>query len=320
MSRPAQAPRRPTAAHPASALLATVLLTACSGTAADGDGEQSPQPPAAGTPPGSSSPSEPSGSRVRAAFRELEATYGARVGVHAVDTATGRTVQHRGDERLPYASTVKVLAAGAVLDELSPAEQRARVRWTAGDLVEHSPVTEQHLGDGLTAEQLVEAAVVESDNTAANLLFELLGGPAALEERLRERGDAETSVDRVEPFLNSAVPGDVRDTTTPRALATTFASYVVGDVLPAADRRLLVGSLLRSTTGTGLVRAGVPAGWEVGDKSGTAAYGTRNDVAVVTPPGRAPWVVAVLTTRTEGAEPSDALVAAATRVVVAELS
>lgn len=298
-----------------------LLLTGC-GSGPDGGGDGAPRSaPGATTAPATPPAGTGVPPRLLSQLLALESRFSARVGVYAVDTATGRTVEHRASTRFPYASTIKAHTAGAVLDELSADELRQRIRWTDADLVEHSPVTERHVGDGLTVEQLIAAAVTESDNTAANLLMDLVGGPTGLEERLRDLGDHTTSVDRAEPLLNSAVPGDARDTTTPRALATTFSSYVLGDVLTATERRLLDAVLERSTTGDDLVRAGVPDTWQVADKSGTAAYGTRNDLAVVRPPGRAPWVIAVMTTaRSNGAEPRDALVAATTRVVVRALS
>lgn len=299
-----------------------VLLAGCGSEADEGADDRPSRPvPSESATAATDEASRGADGRLRARFAELEETYGARLGVHATDTATGRTVHHRAGARFPFASTIKALAAGAVLDDATGRDLRRRVRWTADDLVPHSPVTEQHLDEGLSVRRVVEAAVTESDNTAGNLLIEMVGGPTGLEASLRELGDATTSVDRTEPGLNSAVPGDVRDTTTPQALATTFAGYVLGDVLPPPDRRLLEGALTRSTTGAGLIRAGVPGTWQVGDKSGTASYGTRNDVAVVRPPGRDPLVIAVMTTGgSPDTEPSDALVAAATRLVVAELS
>ena len=168
--------------------------------------------------------------------------------------------------------------------------------------------------------EVIDAAVTQSDNTAGNLFIGLAGGPRGLDLRLARIGDEVISVDRREPALNSAVPGDTRDTTTPEALATTLGELVLGDALPAADRRLLLRTLRRSTTGAGLVRAAVPDGWVVGDKTGTSAYGGRNDVAVVHPPGREPLLVAVMTTHASpDAEPDDALVATAARVALRAL-
>ena len=234
----------------------------------------------------------------------------------AIDTASGETIGYRSDERFALASTVKVLLAAVVLDRLSVDDLEERLRWTEADLVDHSPITELFVEDGMSVRQLLDAALTISDNTAANLLFEHAGGPGVVEEHLAGLGDPVTSVDRVEPELNDWRPGEVRDTSTPRALATVVRDLVLGDALGRDDRRLLDDELGDSLTGARLVRAGMPAGWRVGDKSGTASYGTRNDVAVVHPPGRAPWVVVVMTSHGRAdAETDDALVAQAARVV-----
>ena len=255
------------------------------------------------------------------ALAALETEVGVRLGVYAVDTGSGEVVEHRADERFPYASTYKALAAAAVLDRTTPAQLDEVVRYTAADLVTYSPVTELHVDTGMPLRDVAAAALQVSDNTAGNLLFDAVGGTAGFEQELRALGDDVTAADRYEPDLNTAVPGDERDTSSPRALATDLRAFAVGDALDPDDRALLLDWMRSSTTGTGLVRAGVPAGWEVADKSGTAAYGTRNDLAVVTPPGRAPIVLAVLSTHPGAdAEPADAVVARATEIAVAALT
>jgi beta-lactamase class A len=204
-----------------------------------------------------------------------------------------------------------------VLDRLSAHDLEQRLFWSEADLVPYSPVTEMFVEDGMTVRQLVDAALTLSDNTAANLLFDLVGGPDVVEDRLADLGDTVTSVDRVEPDLNDWRPGELRDTSTPRALADVVQDLALGDLLGRADRWLLNDELGDSLTGAQLVRAGVPASWRVGDKSGSASYGTRNNVAVVDPPGRAPWVVVVMTSHnTADAETDDELIAKATRIVV----
>ncbi|WP_182525172.1 serine hydrolase [Nocardioides dongkuii] len=231
--------------------------------------------------------------QVAADLAALEERTGARVGVHVVVPATGETLGYRDDERFAFASTIKALAAAAVLEEAGPGDLDRRVR------------------------EALDAAVTLSDNAAGNLLLDVLGGPAALDERLEDAGDDVTRVERREPDLNDYTPGDDRDTTTPAALAGTLAAYALGPRLPRADRALLNDLLERNTTGDALVRAVVPDDWTVGDKTGTASYGTRNDVAVVRPPGRPPLVLAVMTRHGEpDAAADDALVADAARVVV----
>ncbi|MGC4760255.1 class A beta-lactamase [Micromonospora trifolii] len=253
-------------------------------------------------------------------FRRLEEQFGARLGIYAVDTGTGRTVEYRADDRFAYASTWKALAAAEVLDGTTDAQLDGVVRYSARDLVAHSPITEKHVGEGMSLRALADAAVRYSDNTAGNLLLRHLGGPAGFESKLRAVGDTVTDVARYETALNEATPGDKRDTSTARALVRDLRAYTVGDVLEPADRDVLCGWLRGNTTGAGLVRAGVPAGWVVGDKTGTGGYGTRNDIAVLWPPDRAPIVIAVLSSRdTKDATPDDALIAQATRVLVAQL-
>ncbi|RQX28984.1 class A beta-lactamase, partial [Micromonospora chalcea] len=194
------------------------------------------------------------------------------------------------------------------------------VRYRRADLVAHSPVTERHVETGMTLRDAAEAAVRYSDNTAGNLLFDALGGPAGFARALREVGDSVTRPARTEPDLNAATPGDERDTSTPRALAGSLRAYTLGEALPPADRDLLLSWMRASTTGSGLVRAGVPAGWQVADKSGTGGYGTRNDIAVVWPPDSAPIVLAVMSSRgSRDAKPDDTLVAQAARATVTAL-
>lgn len=250
----------------------------------------------------------------------LESEFGARLGVFAVDTGSGRVVEHRADERFAYASTVKALMAGALLAQTTTAELDEVVRYERADLVPFSPVTGTRVDSGMTLRELAVAAVTVSDNTAANLVLDRLGGPQGLQDALRDVGDQVTDPERRETALIDAVPGDVRDTSTPRALAGSLRAYALDDALDEQDRALLNGWLRDSTTGAALIRAGVPAGWEVGDKTGSGGYGTRNDLAVVRPPGAAPIVVAILSTRgQQDAEHDDALIARAAELVARSL-
>ncbi|AYF27918.1 class A beta-lactamase [Micromonospora tulbaghiae] len=303
----------------AAMLTATALVAGCTESRPEAASPTS----APATPAASATPSAaPTPSPVPAPpeLAALERRSGARIGVFAVDTGTGRTLAHRADERFAYASTCKALAAGAMLAATSDAERDRVVRYRRADLVAHSPVTERHVETGMTLRDAAEAAVRYSDNTAGNLLFDALGGPAGFARALREVGDRVTRPARTEPELNAATPGDERDTSTPRALAGSLRAYALGEALRPADRDLLLGWMRASTTGSGLVRAGVPAGWQVADKSGTGGYGTRNDIAVVWPPDRAPIVLAVMTSRdSRDAKPDDALVAQAARATVTAL-
>lgn len=249
----------------------------------------------------------------------LENSFAGRLGVFAIDTATGQHLSHRGDERFPLCSTFKAMLAAAILQRstLTPGLLQERIVYQQGDLISHSPITEQHLKDGMTVGELCAATVQYSDNAAANLLMKLLEGPEGVTTFARSIGDHGFRLERWETELNTAIPGDLRDTTTPKAMTHSLNRLVLGDALPAAQRAQLQGWLRGNTTGGQRIRAGVPADWHVGDKTGTGAYGTTNDVAVLWPAGRAPVVLALyLTQNAQDAKPRDEVLAAASRIVV----
>ncbi|MEV6760454.1 class A beta-lactamase [Streptomyces sp. NPDC051105] len=258
-------------------------------------------------------------------FRALEREHGARLGVFAWDTGSGARVRHRCGELFPMCSVFKTLAVSAVLRDLDEDVLGEVVHYDAGDVEKSggAPITgkPENLAAGMTIAELCGAAISYSDNTAANLLLEQLGGPVAVTRLCRSIGDRVTRLDRWEPELNSAEPGRITDTTTPLAIGTSYARLVVGSALDGTDRRRLTGWLLANTTGGERIRAGLPADWTVGDKTGTGSYGTANDVAIAWPPGRAPVVVAVLSTRTDPAAQADsALVKEAAAVVTDALT
>nr|WP_239168584.1 class A beta-lactamase [Actinoplanes deccanensis] len=326
----------------AVAALPLVLTAALLGGCGAAEPETPPAPPSAVSSPGLSavsssglsavsssgpsavSPSGPSAAAGSAAatrrFAELERRFGARLGVYAIDTGTGRTVTHRADERFAHASTFKALLAGMLLRDLPDADLRRVITYSTSDLLEWAPVTSRHVASGMTVDALIAAAVQHSDNTAANLLLDEIGGPKGLERELRRIGDRTTNVNRTEPTLNQATPGDDRDTSTPRALGTDLRLLALGDVLPEPRRRKLNDLLLGNTTGDTSIRAGVPAGWQVGDKTGSGGYGTRNDIAVVRPPTGGPLIIAIQSDRGVPDAPSaDSLIADATRATIAAL-
>ncbi len=232
------------------------------------------------------------------ALAAAETAVGGRLGVCVLDTGSGRIVGQRLDERFAMCSTFKLPLAAMVLREADAGRLSLdeRLVYTKADLQSYAPVTSQHLADGhMTVVALAEAAQTTSDNTAANLLLRRLGGPVRFTASVREAGDAVTRLDRFEPTLNLVVPGDDRDTTTPRAMATLIAKYLTTDYLSAASRERLIGWMVATTTGQKRIRAGFPADWRAGDKTGTAQADEMtdkvNDIAIAWPPGRAPIVV-----------------------------
>ncbi|MGN7310937.1 class A beta-lactamase [Alkalicoccobacillus gibsonii] len=253
-------------------------------------------------------------------FRELEEEYDARLGIYVIDTANNQTIQYREDDRFAYTSTFKALAAAVLLQQNSLSALDEVRTYTQEDIVTYSPITEQYVNDGMSLKDIAIAAVQYSDNTAGNLLFEELGGPKGFEEALRDSGDTTTMPSRIETELNEAVPGDSRDTSTPKALATTLEVFGLSEYLSADKRELFIEWLKGNTTGDSLIRAGVPENWEVGDKTGAGGYGTRNDIAIVWPPDREPIVMAILSSRSEeDADYDDELIAKASELIAQSL-
>ncbi|MGI5501319.1 class A beta-lactamase [Lentzea sp. CA-135723] len=247
-------------------------------------------------------PATAQASTVTGRLRDLEEQHNARLGVFATDTGTGRTVLHRADELFPLCSTFKTIAAAAILRKDRDGTLLGKViTYTQSDVDRsgYGPITgkPENLANGMTVKALCEATITYSDNCAANLLLKELGGPTAVSRFSRSIGDPVTRLDRWEPELNSAEPGRITDTTSPRAIGQSYARLTLGHALNSNDSDQLTKWLLANTTGGNRIRAGLPSAWRWGDKTGTGSYGTTNDVGIAFPPGRAPIVIAVLSTR-----------------------
>jgi beta-lactamase class A len=231
----------------------------------------------------------------------IEARAGGRLGVAVTDVDGRRLGGHRAGERFPICSTFKALAAAALLARVDAGRESLDrvVRYAQADLVPYSPETARHLDTGMTLAAICEAAMTLSDNTAGNLMLRALGGdrgPAALSAFLRATGDDMTRLDRTEPTLNTAIPGDPRDTGSPEAMAASFARLGFGHVLSGNSRARWLGWLGANRTGAKRLRAGIPPDWRIGDKTGSGEHGTVNDVAVLWPPNGRPILLACLFT------------------------
>ncbi|MBF6173345.1 class A beta-lactamase [Nocardia blacklockiae] len=254
-------------------------------------------------------------------FAGLERKYDARLGVYALATGTAVALAYRAEDRFAFCSTFKAPAAAAVLQQRALSYLDTVVRFTRADVNSISPIAQDRVDTGMTIRELCDAAIRFSDGTAGNLLLRDIGGPAQLTGYLRSLGDTVGRMDRYEPELNSDPPGDPRDTTSPRALAGVYQQLVLRDALPADKRALLRDWLQRSTTGAYTIRAGVPSGWTVANKTGHGDYGRANDVAVLWPPSAAPLVLAVMTDRAaRDATPPYAMIADVAKYVAAQLN
>lgn len=229
---------------------------------------------------------------------ELESRSADRLGFAVLDTGSGQVSGHRLGERFGLCSTFKLFLAGLVLQAAARGEFGLDdpVAISESDLVPPSPVAGPFAGKSLSIGVLAEGTQKTSDNAAANLLMRKLGGPYGVTQRLRAIGDQVTRIDRYEPDMNLVIGDDPRDTSTPAAVAETTARLLVGDALPPAARAELARWMEETRTGLKRLRAGVPAGWRAGDKTGTGYGAGRpsriNDIAIVWPPHRAPIVVA----------------------------
>ncbi|MFZ0832370.1 MAG: class A beta-lactamase, partial [Mycobacterium sp.] len=245
----------------------------------------------------------------------LERRHNARVGLFAADLGSGRTAEYRADERFAMCSTFKAYAAASVLQrcergELHLAEQ---VFVKPTDILPNSPVTEAHAGHAMALGDLCAAALQHSDNCAANLLLLTIGGPPQITAFARDIGDDDSRLDRWEVELNSALPGDPRDTSTPRAIGRGYQNVLAGAVLEEASRRQL-GDWMRANL-TSSMRAGLPEGWTSADKTGSGDYGSTNDIGIAYGPDGRKVLLAIMT-RSATDDPN----AAALRPLVGELS
>jgi len=251
----------------------------------------------------------------------IEARIGGRIGVAALDTGNTKHVEHRADERFPMCSTFKFLAAAAVMKRVDEKKEKLErfVPYGAKEILEYAPVTKEHLKDGgMTLGALCAAAIEQSDNTAGNLLLDAIGGPSGLTNFVRSLGDRVTRLDRIEPELNSAIPGDERDTTTPAAICSDIQRLLLGDALSEASRRQLEDWLQRNETGGPMIRAGVPKNWILGDKTGRGSNGATNDIAIMRPPDRAPILLAIYSVGSTATPTDRAAAVAEVAKIVAE--
>ncbi len=255
----------------------------------------------------------------------IEARSGGRLGVALVGPDGRQLAGHRADERFAMCSTFKLPLAAMVLEKahagkLSMADP---LPVTNADMVVYSPYVEAQRAktppEAVTVEGAASAAVSLSDNTAANLLLDRLGGPQGFTAWLRGKRDSVTRLDRREPELNENALGDPRDTTTPAAMAETTRSLVVGNAMPVGQQRLLYRWMENTSTGLKRIRGGLPQGWSAGDKTGSCGN-AFNDVAVFTADNGKRYTLAVYLDRPAvKGDAASAIIADATRAVLPAL-
>ncbi|MGH6971827.1 MAG: class A beta-lactamase, partial [Caulobacteraceae bacterium] len=250
----------------------------------------------------------------------IEAKVGGRLGLAALDARSGRRLTHRADERFAMCSSFKAMLVAAALARVDRGQERLDrfVRFGEADLLDYAPVARAHVkAGGMTFGELCAAAIELSDNTAANLILASIGGPPGWTRFVRSLGDGVSRLDQSEPALNDVPPGDIQNTTTPAAMLGDLRRVVLGDVLSPGSRAHLAGWMVACKTGLKRLRAGLPADWRVGDKTGTwtGAHNASGDIAAAWTP-RGPIVITCYLSNAAAPIPArDAAFAQAARVV-----
>ncbi|HLB34672.1 MAG: hypothetical protein A3F67_10630 [Verrucomicrobia bacterium RIFCSPHIGHO2_12_FULL_41_10] len=260
--------------------------------------------------------------QTNSSFTELEASSGGHLGVSAINTANNKIVQYHAEEHFPFQSTFKVMVVSAILKKsmADPQLLQQKVTYKKEDLLSWSPITEKHLTDGMTVSELCAAAIIFSDNAAVNLLINKLESPQAVTAFARSIGDDQFSLEDREGNLNSA-PGDLRDTSTPAAMAKSLQKLALGNILGASQQKQLVTWMTDCTTGYARIHAGVPIGWIVADKTGSGDYGITNDIGIIWPPNCPPIVIAIYFIQNKkDALRRDDVIASATKIILSELA
>lgn len=253
----------------------------------------------------------------------LEQKEGGRLGVAVINLENGQTLAYRADEHFAMCSTFKLLLVAAILSRVDASEEKLdrSIAFNQADLLEYAPITRQHLEDGsMSVAELSAATIQYSDNTAANLLLQSIGGPEAFTHYVRSLGDEITRLDRDEPAMNSNLPDDLRDTTTPLAMVKNMQRILTGNALSEPSKDQLNTWLIGNTTGDKRLRAGMNPAWKIGDKTGSGENGASNDIAIVWPTDKKPFLIAVYYTgANSSADKKSEVIAEVGRIVSATL-
>ncbi|MEQ7790184.1 class A beta-lactamase [Staphylococcus nepalensis] len=255
-------------------------------------------------------------------FEQIEQDNDTIVGVYGVNTANGKHIQHRSDERFAFASTYKAIASGILLQNTATSTLNKKIDIKKDDIVANSPITEKYVGSQMTLKALIQASMLQSDNTANNKIINEIGGIKGFHEELKQLEDNISNPQRLEPELNLYDPTSTADTTTPKAAAMTLKHILTNEDMSKANRNLLKNVMIHNETGDTLIKAGVSKQAVVGDKSGQGlTYGTRNDLAFIYPKNQKEPIVLAIYTKKDGkdAKPNDKVIQMATKTAMEAL-
>ena len=248
----------------------------------------------------------------------LESSFAGKIGVYALNTNNGEIIDYRADQRFPVQSTLKLIGVAALLKQSGSDKNllQEKIYYTSKDLTPWHPITGKYLSSGMTLEALSEAAVTYSDNPAMNLIIKKLGGPASITNFAHSIGNQSFNIEHYEGNLNSN-PHDLQDTSTPKDMAISVQKLTLGDALTPTQQTQLITWMKNDTVGYKRMRAGVPLGWTVADKTGSGDYGVANDIGILWSPLCKPIVLAIYTVQDKKtAKRRDDIVASTTSIVL----
>jgi beta-lactamase class A len=249
--------------------------------------------------------SEPSvDAELVARITQIAATAKGRVGVDAVVLETGKTVSLVPDEHFPMQSVCKLPIAMAVLAQVDAGKLKLDqiVRVGKSDLVGpnmYSPIRDKNPnGTKLSVQELIRFAVGESDGTASDVLFRLVGGAGAVRQYLVGQGITDITLINTENELGLDWANQYRNWSTPRAATTLLRALQEQKALSSGSRALLLKIMTESIPGADRLKGGLPAGTPIAHKTGTS--GSRdgitaaiNDVGIITLPNGQHLLIAV---------------------------
>lgn len=252
----------------------------------------------------------------------LENSFNGKIGVYAINTGNNEVIAYRADKRFPVQSTMKLISVAALLKQSDndPNLLQQKIHYTKNDLISWHPITGKYVNKGMTLEELAVAAISYSDNTAVNLIIKQLGGPEAVTAFAHSIGNETFNVEHYDGNLNSN-PSNIQDTSTPKNMAISVDKLILGNVLTEAQKAQLVTWMQNNTTGYRRIRAGVPIGWTVADKTGSGDYGIANDIGILWSPLCKPIVLAIYTIQNnQNAKNREDIVAATTSIILSEFA
>lgn len=260
--------------------------------------------------------------QIREKLENLEKGFDGRIGIYAINTNNNQIIAYRADERFPLQSTIKFMGVAALLKQSDSDKNllQEKIHYTKNDLMVWHPITGKYVNNGMTLEALSEAAMSYSDNPAMNLIMKKLGGPKAVTDFAHSIGNKTFNIEHYEGDLNSN-PTDKQDTSTPKEMAISLQKLTLGNILTKPQRTKLITWMKNNTTGYKRIRAGVPIGWIVADKTGSGIYGIANDIGIMWSPLCKPIVLAIYTVQNkQDAKSRDDIVASATSLILDELA